>query len=186
MVTHDKRSIQVTNPYSTDMNHGCPDGIPTSCLANGGLSVTVDGENNAGLLHPTRYCQPYREECVSYAYAPLTSFSARQHHGSQQSPVEIGIGLLYCVHPLHQSDFSHRSVSDSDVTHQSPSLPAPACTLYSLFGPGARSYLAASKCPRTTSRYNAGSSAGTRSGPATTKPFWRGANYVPSPSKIGF
>ncbi|CAN0225392.1 unnamed protein product, partial [Ectocarpus sp. 12 AP-2014] len=46
--------LEVTNPYSTDMSDGCPDGIPTPCLANGGLSVTVDGEKNAGLLHPTR------------------------------------------------------------------------------------------------------------------------------------
>lgn len=56
---NDKPSIQVTNPYSTDMTDGCPGGSPTPCLANGGLSVTVDGKKNVDdspLLHPTRYC----------------------------------------------------------------------------------------------------------------------------------
>ncbi|CAM9914742.1 unnamed protein product [Ectocarpus fasciculatus] len=49
--------LEVTNPYSTDMTDGCPGGSPTPCLANGGLSVTVDGKKNVGdspLLHPTR------------------------------------------------------------------------------------------------------------------------------------
>ncbi|CAN0369511.1 unnamed protein product, partial [Ectocarpus sp. 12 AP-2014] len=49
--------LEVTNPYKADMNGGCPDGMPTPCLANGGLSVTVDGEKNVDhspLLHPIR------------------------------------------------------------------------------------------------------------------------------------
>ncbi|CAN0241248.1 unnamed protein product, partial [Ectocarpus fasciculatus] len=50
-------SIQVTNPYETHMNDGCPDGVSTPCLANGGLSVTVNGEKDTDdnpLLHPVR------------------------------------------------------------------------------------------------------------------------------------
>ncbi|CBJ31110.1 n/a [Ectocarpus siliculosus] len=37
------------------MSGDCPNGMPTPCLANGGLSVTVDGEETADdspLLHP--------------------------------------------------------------------------------------------------------------------------------------
>ncbi|CAN0052057.1 unnamed protein product, partial [Ectocarpus sp. 8 AP-2014] len=39
------------------MNGGCLDGKPTPCLADGGLSVTVDGEkgmDDSALLHPAR------------------------------------------------------------------------------------------------------------------------------------
>ncbi|CAM9532182.1 unnamed protein product [Ectocarpus fasciculatus] len=49
--------LEVTHPYETDRNGGCPKGVPTPCLANGGLSVTVDGEKNVDdspLLHPVR------------------------------------------------------------------------------------------------------------------------------------
>ncbi|CAM9361358.1 unnamed protein product [Ectocarpus sp. 4 AP-2014] len=49
--------IEVTNPYETDTAGGCPDGAPAPCLANGGLSVTVDGEkeaDNSPLLHTVR------------------------------------------------------------------------------------------------------------------------------------
>ncbi|CAM9328277.1 unnamed protein product [Ectocarpus sp. 12 AP-2014] len=49
--------IEVTNPYDTDKAGGCPDGAPAPCLANGGLSVTVDGEKEADdspLLHTIR------------------------------------------------------------------------------------------------------------------------------------
>ena len=48
----------MTNPYETHMNDGCPDGVSTPCLANGGLSVTVNGEKDTDdnpLLHPVRY-----------------------------------------------------------------------------------------------------------------------------------
>ncbi|CAM9261580.1 unnamed protein product [Ectocarpus sp. 13 AM-2016] len=49
--------VEVTNPYETDTNNGCPDGMPTPCLANGGLRVTVDGQkgmDDSPLLHPVR------------------------------------------------------------------------------------------------------------------------------------
>ncbi|CAM9390910.1 unnamed protein product [Ectocarpus fasciculatus] len=49
--------LKVKNPYETDVSDNCPDGMPTPCLANGGLNVTVDGEETADdspLLHPIR------------------------------------------------------------------------------------------------------------------------------------
>ncbi|CBJ33694.1 expressed unknown protein [Ectocarpus siliculosus] len=52
--------LEVTNPYDTDINGGCLDGMSTPCLANGGLSVTVNGEKqmvDSPLLHPIRYCR---------------------------------------------------------------------------------------------------------------------------------
>lgn len=58
--SHHEHSIQVTNPYETDTNNGCPDGMPTPCLANGGLRATVDGQtgvDDSPLLHPVRYRQ---------------------------------------------------------------------------------------------------------------------------------
>lgn len=45
--------IEVKDPYSA-LTDGCPDGI-APCLADGGIRIEVDGNENDALLSPTRY-----------------------------------------------------------------------------------------------------------------------------------
>lgn len=62
--------VENTDPYHVDPV-GCPEGLETPCLSNGGLTITVNGRNAPELLVPTQRVQVEEGLTVSSANLPV-------------------------------------------------------------------------------------------------------------------